>query len=124
MSSKKVIVIRKDLNMRKGKMIAQAGHGIEGGALAMWRSGATPESLTEEERDYYLGIFKKITVFVDSEQQLLDVHNKAIAAGLKSVLIEDSGLTEFHGVKTKTCIVIGPHKEDKFIGITDQLPLL
>jgi PTH2 family peptidyl-tRNA hydrolase len=39
-------------------------------------------------------------------------------------MIEDNGATEFNGVKTKTCCAIGPAIEEKFVGITDHLPLL
>ena len=68
--------------------------------------------------------FRKIVCYVNSEQELDEFHQKAIDNGLISHMIEDNGATEFNGVKTKTCIAIGPHYDEKFIGITDHLPLL
>ena len=123
MQVKQVIVFRKDLNCRKGKIAAQAAHACQKDLLQLYLSGVKPEDFDEEQKAYYLGIFRKICVYVKSEQELLDVHNAALAAGLKSYLIEDNGLTEFHGVKTKTCIAIGPHADERINPITGHLPL-
>jgi peptidyl-tRNA hydrolase len=49
---------------------------------------------------------------------------KALEAGLMSYLIEDNGATEFGGIKTATCVAIGPHYDERFEEITDNLPLL
>jgi PTH2 family peptidyl-tRNA hydrolase len=67
--------------------------------------------------------FRKIVCYVDSLEELEAIHQKATDAGLISHMIEDNGATEFGGVKTKTCIAVGPAWEDKFIGITDHLKL-
>jgi PTH2 family peptidyl-tRNA hydrolase len=67
--------------------------------------------------------FRKIVCYVDSLEELEEIHQKALDAGLISHMIEDNGVTEFGGVKTKTCIAVGPAWEDKFIGITDHLKL-
>jgi PTH2 family peptidyl-tRNA hydrolase len=68
--------------------------------------------------------FKKIVCYVNSEEELVELHQKALDAGLMSHLIEDNGATEFNGVKTKTAVAIGPAWDHKFEGITDHLPLL
>ena len=65
----------------------------------------------------------KICVRVDSEQELLDVYQKACAAGLTVHLITDAGLTEFKE-PTKTCLAIGPDRADKIDKITGELKLL
>lgn len=39
-------------------------------------------------------------------------------------MIEDNGLTEFHGVKTKTCIGIGPWVSEEIDKFTKHLKLL
>ena len=44
--------------------------------------------------------------------------------GIPCALIEDEGLTEFNGVKTKTCIAIGPWYADEIDQITGHLKLL
>ena len=68
--------------------------------------------------------FTKITVSVDSEDELIDIYNKAKDAGLTVHLITDSGLTEFHGIPTKTCLAIGPNFSEKIDPITGHLKLL
>jgi PTH2 family peptidyl-tRNA hydrolase len=62
--------------------------------------------------------------YVDSELELEDLHQKALDKGMISHMIEDNGATEFNGVKTKTCVAIGPAEDSKFVGLTDHLPLL
>jgi len=68
--------------------------------------------------------FRKICVYVNSEEELDALHQKALDKGLISHMIIDNGVTEFNGVATKTCLAIGPHEDSKFIGLTDHLPLL
>ena len=70
------------------------------------------------------GIFTKACLGVDSEEELLDIYNKAQEAGLPVALITDSGLTEFKGVPTNTCMAIGPDRIEKIDAITGHLKLL
>ena len=69
------------------------------------------------------GIFTKICLSVDSEEELLKIYN-SIPTEIPSVLITDSGLTEFNGVPTNTCIGIGPWDSDEIDKITGHLKLL
>jgi PTH2 family peptidyl-tRNA hydrolase len=143
MNTKQIIVIRKDLNMSKGKSIAQGSHAsmafltktanimrsfpekFLSPNYSIWESRTELHSdHVEEVRHWLHNSFRKITCYVNSEQELVDLHYKAMNDGLISHLIEDNGTTEFNGVKTKTCIAIGPHWDNKFEGITDNLPLL
>lgn len=138
MNTKQVIVIRKDLNMRKGKIAAQASHASMAFLSKYVYVGQIdlecPENLmfqpvyTREERveiaHWLSHSFRKICVYVNSEYELKALHQKALDNGLISNIIEDNGATEFNGIKTVTCVAIGPHYDEKFIGITDQLPLL
>ena len=128
---KQVIVMRKDLGMRKGKMIAQGAHasiafmtnrmrligdaftGIEGKV-----------DLREEESDWIKGAFKKVCVYVESEAELYQIYHAANFDGLETHLITDSGLTEFNGVPTPTCLAIGPDRAEKIDVHTGHLPLL
>jgi PTH2 family peptidyl-tRNA hydrolase len=82
------------------------------------------ESHAGEINHWLRNSFRKICVYVNSEEELEAVHQKALDSGLMSHMIEDNGATEFNGVKTKTCCAIGPHVDGKFEGITDHLPLL
>ena len=136
MNTKQVIVMRKDLNMRKGKMIAQGSHASmafitrkswiscpDNGTY--WFCGPQLQlDFAREVSDWLNNSFRKITVYVNSVEELLDVHQAALDAGLISHLVTDNGATEFHGVPTVTCCAIGPHVDKKFEGITDHLPLL
>lgn len=116
-NSKQVILMRTDLQMRKGKMVAQGSHS----SLAAYKIA---DKNSEAFKVWDEGLFKKICVQVSSEEELLDIYEKAKAANLTCVLIEDSGLTEFHGVKTKTCLCIGPNWDEEIDPITGHLKLL
>lgn len=135
MNTKQIIVMRKDLNMRRGKQIAQGSHASMAfltKGMECFQSNDGYEFATEtiyieraEEIEHWLqNSFRKICVYVNSEEELVAVHQKAIDSGLISHMIEDNGATEFNGVKTKTAVAIGPHYDNKFEGITDHLPLL
>lgn len=130
---KQLIVMRKDLNMRKGKLVSQGAHASLGCILQLM--ARIRHSEQDEERllflrkgdpiyDWLNGSFTKICVSVDSEDELMNIYNQAKDVGLNACLIEDNGLTEFHGVKTKTCIGIGPDESSKIDLITGSLKLL
>lgn len=80
--------------------------------------------LSTAEVEWIEGIFAKICVRAESEEQLLELFHMALEAKLSAELITDSGLTEFHGVPTKTCIAIGPDREELIDPITSGLKLL
>jgi len=135
MNTKQVIVVRKDLNMRKGKLAAQASHAsmsfLTKNARFSHRGGffhyfekMIHDGDSAEVEHWLNNSFRKICVYVNSEQELDAIHQKAIDNKLTSHIIVDNGATEFNGVPTKTCVAIGPHWDDKFVGITDGLPLL
>lgn len=125
MSHKQVIVIRKDLNMRKGKIAAQAAHASMGALLSVCDRDENQIAfkLDDRIRDWLEGPFKKICVYVESEQELLDIHQSAKDAGLINCLIKDNGLTEFNGIPTYTCVAVGPDYNEKIDQITGNLPL-
>lgn len=112
---KQVIIIRKDLNMNRGKEIAQGAHAS---------MKATLENMDDPRvKEWLDGIFKKIALVVNSEEEMLELYKTAQSKNMICSLIEDSGLTQFHGVKTKTCIAIGPDKEDVIDEICGHLKL-
>lgn len=131
---KQVIVMRKDLNMRKGKMVAQGSHASLKVFFDKMQKEPDRESWSGDAwysfyarptmQEWIDGIFTKICVSVDSEQELIDIYNKANEANLPCSMIEDAGLTEFNGVVTKTCIAIGPAKAEDIDKITGHLKLL
>jgi PTH2 family peptidyl-tRNA hydrolase len=126
MDHKQTIVLRKDLNMRKGKMVAQGAHASMRAILQLGHreGGNFVVPLDERLEPWLLGRFKKICVSVNSEAELLQLHQEAKAAGLITALIQDAGLTEFGGVPTYTALAVGPDREDRVDLITGSLPLL
>jgi PTH2 family peptidyl-tRNA hydrolase len=127
--AKQVIVMRKDLNMRKGKMIAQGAHAslavvLQAGAVDAADPARYTLAMSEPMRAWLTGRFTKVCVSVTSEAELDDVVARARAAGVPCALITDSGATEFHGVPTKTCCAVGPAWIADVDAITGALPLL
>lgn len=136
---KQVIVVRRDLRntkgekLRTGKIGAQIAHSAMKVFFDMmvecdsdYEDGSV-EYIIRMPRDmasWKEGIFTKICVAVDSEEQLLDKYKQAQDAGLPCALIEDHGLTEFGGTFTKTCCAIGPAKASDIDKITGELSLL
>ena len=118
--------MRKDLGMRKGKMIAQGAHASL--RVILERGGADGDrytiEMTEAMKAWMTGRFTKVCVGVESEAALDDVVARAKAAGVPCALIVDAGQTEFHGVPTKTCCAVGPAWADDVDAITGALPLL
>lgn len=136
--SKQMIVMRRDLKMRKGKIAAQAGHAcVEAvlGALAregrlsdvVWQDGQI--TLKESEKpatplsDWFSYGVAKICVYVDSLEELLAIDRKAREAGVISALICDAGMTEFHGEPTYTCLALEPLPRERANTFTGDLPL-
>lgn len=116
---KQVIVIRKDLKMRRGKEIVQGSH-----ASSMWlleRIQGGVMMLSQAEAQWVNSGIKKICVHVNSEEELLAILQAAKGVGLMARLVTDAGLTEFKGVPTKTCVAIGPDWADKIDPITGKL---
>lgn len=118
--------MRKDLGMRKGKMIAQGAHAslkvlVDAGAPS---DDAFTIKLTPPMAAWLTGRFTKVCVSVDSEEALVAVVDKARAAGVPVALIVDAGVTEFHGVPTKTCCAVGPAWVEDVDAITGGLSLL
>lgn len=128
---KMVLVIRKDLRMRRGKEIAQGSHA----ALKVFfdritnrdtieQDGYIKISVTPEMIPWINGAFTKITVSVDSEDAIYELAEKAKAEGIPCAVIVDNGFTEFHGHQTTTALAIGPAPSEKLDPLTGELPLL
>lgn len=126
---KQVIVMRTDLNMRKGKMVAQGAHAS---MLALFNSGKmrskgilVPYDFSnDEEVEWFEDRFTKICVGIDNLDDLIKIHERAFTLGYRCAIIEDSGRTEFNGNPTVTCVAIGPEKAELIDEITGDLKLL
>lgn len=118
---KQVIVMRNDLNMRKGKMIAQGAHAAIDALL--FGSGDSPSEIEERCQKWLETGMTKICVRCNSEEELMDIRDKAKAFGLAVGLIRDAGHTEFNE-PTYTCLAIGPNEAEEIDKITGTLELL
>lgn len=131
MAVKQVIVIRKDLKMRRGKEIAQGSHASMKwlvDRIKMFQSQESaydnlPINISDEEQEWLDGRFTKVCLQVESEEELMKIFSHAASIGLTTNLIVDAGATEFHNVPTRTCLAIGPHEEDKIKPVTGHLKL-
>lgn len=120
--------------VRKGKIAAQCCHASLGALLKefdklKFPDGTITYTLTfgkDSIMDKWLnGIFTKICLSVDTEEELVALYEKIQSENpnIPVAMIEDAGLTEFHGVKTKTCIGIGPYWSDEIDIFTKNLLL-
>lgn len=132
---KQVIVVRKFPKLKIGKYCSQVAHA----SMSVFFKSFVPVTRFEgntpivnhwelpglEYFDEYInGRFKKIVVFVDTEEELLDIHKRASVKGIHCSLIKDAGLTEFDGVPTYTAVGIGPWDSKEIDEITGHLKLL
>jgi PTH2 family peptidyl-tRNA hydrolase len=138
--AKQVLVVRKDLHMRKGKIAAQCAHATMMVLLnaARWNSSLDlsfdPTGGYERFTFVYKGNsawglwlrggFAKIVVGVNSEAGLLEVYKDAKRVGLPRALVVDEGRTEFGGVPTRTVVAVGPGWNHEIDKITGGLPLI
>ena len=136
--SKMMIVMRRDLKMRKGKIAAQAGHAsVDAILAALCKEGRMADlEMTSEGMalkntgkpdtplsEWFKYGSAKICVYVDSEEELISIANKAEERGIIASVITDAGMTEFHGVPTKTCLALEPLAAHIADEITGGLPL-
>ncbi|MBP3883670.1 MAG: aminoacyl-tRNA hydrolase [Olsenella sp.] len=138
--AKQMIVMRRDLKMRKGKIAAQSGHAcVEAVLMALAREnrlgqvrvtpggewvylddeGSEPTALS----DWFEAGVAKVCVYVDSEEELLAIANQGRERGFVVALVRDAGLTEFHGETTYTCLAFEPLRATDIDPITGNLPL-
>ena len=111
---KQVIVLRTDLKLGKGKLIAQACHACLG-ALKL----ASKDVVEKWEKEGS----KKVVVKVKSKKELLDVYEKAKEKGIPCFLVRDAGLTQVEP-GTLTAVALGPDEDEKIDEITGKLKLL
>ncbi len=136
--AKQMIVMRRDLKMRKGKIAAQAGHAcVEAVLMALVREGRGSQLRASDGwawvehaeddvtplTDWFDAGVAKICVYVDSEEELLDLAARGRELGFCVALVRDAGHTEFHGEPTYTCLAFEPLPAEKIDPLTGDLPL-
>lgn len=127
-SVKICIIIRKDLQMRKGKFCSQACHSffmailnimnLDNNRLILdFKKYPIVKKWIEEGQT-------KITLYCESEKELLEIYQNAKNKNINCSIVTDAGKTEFNGISTKTAICIGPDYSKKIDEITGHLKLL
>jgi len=116
---KQIIVIRKDLHMRRGKEIAQGAHASNAVLIDSVKAG----KMDSDIKEWIMNGSKKVCVQVSSEAELLKVYQDACKAGLSAHIIRDAGHTEFNGVPTLTACAIGPNEDSDIDAVTGSLQL-
>jgi len=140
--TKQVIVIRKDLRTKNGQKLPMGKEGAQIAHAAMAFLGRQFEShlaarpfkkdrnvptyitipVHEAEASWFVNSYRKVVVVANDEAELLEIYEKAKAAGLEAHLITDSGYTCFEE-PTHTCVGIGPDFADRIDPITGHLKL-
>jgi PTH2 family peptidyl-tRNA hydrolase len=129
---KQVVIVRKDLRMRAGKMAAQVAHASMMFITTQfpWDIDESekltyPVHLTYKDRVWLAEGFTKIVAGVDSLDELLEIEYAAEKADIRRInRVVDKGLTEFRGRPTLTCICLGPDREELINTVTGHLRLL
>jgi PTH2 family peptidyl-tRNA hydrolase len=141
---KQVLIWRHDLRThggqkcRTGKIVAQLAHASMAVILNLMYDVRNKDVQIDDPghvsilpiykypaiQQWIEGRFTKICVYVNSEQELFDVYQKAKDMDIPCALITDAGLTEFGGVPTNTCAAVGPWDAEQIDKITGHLNLL
>jgi peptidyl-tRNA hydrolase, PTH2 family len=112
---KQVLIYRRDLKMRKGKIAAQCAHAAVRLCVQCFTSSFTG---IDRLREWYHSGQKKIVLSVDTLEELYELQAQAAVAGLRNAIVTDTGATEFHGVATVTVLGIGPCTDEEVDPIT------
>jgi len=117
---KQVIVLRRDINMSRGKAAAQAAHASVEAVMIIVRSGKREWKHWLEEwlREGQM----KVVLRVDSENELVKIYSEAISSGMPASIIRDAGKTQLLP-GTLTAVAIGPAPEELIDKITGHLKL-
>ncbi len=114
---KQSIVLRTDLGMSVGKLVAQGCH------AAVDSSELAKKSKTQTWRRWRDEGGKKVILQVGSLEELEELAEKADDLGIVNAVIVDRGLTEIPP-GTTTALGIGPDRSELIDKITGSLKLL
>ncbi len=111
---KQVIVLRTDLDMSRGKLVAQACHAslgayrnVDESVRSQWEAeGAT-----------------KIAVKATGEDQIMELFKQARSMNIGAYVVKDAGETEL-SPGTVTALGVGPDTGETVDKVTKELPLL
>lgn len=120
---KQLIIIRRDLKMRRGKEIAQGAHASMKFLIdnIFEREGCYP--ITPEMVEWMTGSFTKVVLQIADGVGLLACYQTAQRNNIPACLVTDNGTTEFGGVKTNTAVAIGPARSSQLDPLFGMLRL-
>lgn len=121
---KQVVIVRRDLDMSKGKLAAQVAHASIAWLTDKLRSNGIVSMglLSPPQAEWIDGPFKKIVVWVKDEAEFWQIVKAASFADLATFPILDQGVTVFSQA-TWTTAGIGPDYDEKLKPITGHLQL-
>lgn len=111
MPLKQVLLLRADLDVSQGKMIAQACHASLG---AYKKSESGPREDWERQGQ------KKIVLWVKGEEEIFDRIERAKGIGISCQLVKDAGKTELSPA-TVTAAGLGPAQDESLDKVTGDL---
>ena len=120
MNTKQILVMRKFKSLRTGKYCAQAAHASLG-AFFLLQKRKDQKSVVIRN-NWLITSFRKITLYVETEEELADLAAKCTEFDIPFVVITDNGTTEF-GEPTVTALGIGPWLDEELDKITGNLKL-
>jgi PTH2 family peptidyl-tRNA hydrolase len=115
--TKMVLVVRAELGLSPGKAAVQVAHA----AVMLALEGRSKKDGTFEK--WVAEGQKKVALRAQTLADLEGLRRKAVGLGLRSVYVEDAGLTEVPP-GTKTVLGIGPGPAGEIDKVTGDLPLL
>ncbi len=114
---KMCIVLRMDLGMSTGKLIAQAAHAAVGATELGKKENHKAWRRWRDEGG------KKVALEADSLDELEELQEKADDLDIVNIIIQDAGHTEVPA-GTVTALGLGPERSDLLDKVTGDLPLI
>lgn len=122
---KQVIVVRKDLKLRKSELAAQVATASMGFLLdnnESERNDVINVKLSNEEALWLNGTFEKYVMGVDSEKDLKELMLKAEFEGIGVYPVHS--LNSNNAIESLTCIALGPDNSEVINQVTKNLRAL
>ena len=114
---KMCIILRMDLGMSTGKLIAQAAHAAVGATELGKKENHKAWRRWRDEGG------KKVALEADSLEELEELREKADDLDIVNIIIQDAGHTEVPA-GTVTALGLGPERSDLLDKVTGDLPLI
>jgi len=114
---KQIIIVRKDIEMGRGKLAAQVSHA----SLSAYQKALNIDM--DVAKEWVREGQKKVVLKIEGLDELLEQFELAKMEGIPCELIRDAGHTQIEP-GTVTCVGIGPWDEKKLDELYGKLKLL